>query len=1132
MRRRKTQDRAERGFALIVTMAMMVLLVLLGVGLLGLSSVSVRTSTRMEAQSQARANARLGLLTALGDLQKYLGPDQRITSRAETLARDPRVAAEVSPNTPQAWWVGVSHSDRDESFGSGGSSVVWLVSGLDREAGAGGQLSGGFESGDLDPVNMFTDKSLDLAKWTGGQPIEAGRVALANEDGDTDGAYAYFVDDNGMKAQLAASNSLVRNDQGQPLGNGVLPGTFDLGILDGMEALEGTELAMFSKLGSVRDLPFLGAPLSISRDKLFSYTSYSRGVLSDVREGGLKRDLTMAFEHDDVFSEVFPKGSSGFDPRYMVMDEEKFEAQSDLRENGYIHFEVFKDYYNIKKYIQRIGQMETLDPVFFNKEHVYSDFDHPFGRGAMGPHEIGGSGTPALHRELPYGDFQTLTRGSGKNNQNFKHSPVGPIMSRLQQNAWVSLEGGKPAFPGGPPTGRPQLKTNVQLWTSFYNPYNVALNVQGDGPDRGPRIIGYPQVRFTIPGYLDQVNGLGNKRESHVPRHVMLHPGRSHVCAFRSSGRINSENDMGLFDDQVRDRTLDSIWSETPVSRAPSGSLRMEVEFILDRPAIIHGADDEVDQYEAAQMFWAPFAWDSIETSIGSLPGKSIVKTVSATELNENAMASHSFHLRTTREPGNSLRPLVDANVRAILCNTKWDSELGVPVLAGYSMENGGEAYEPFFPMDTSDAPKGYSYWGADRSPVDGYDRVVLFDIPRKDLVSIGQLQHASAGRFSYEPSYVVGNSYANPRLPTDDWRTTASDTLSSAGNGLVDSRIQGPFQLYDASYLVNEVLFDSYVFTTIPQVRDDYRSDEPAYGSRYFEGLLAGESFLPNPRYIPYEPTGSEWTEEALQDTGSDTTGSFFHNAGHVLVDGAFNVNSTSVDAWEAFLSGTYQLPVRQLSTNGEVGGFQSPPEGVRFPRVQAVMGHGVDGSGMDNEGFWTGFRDLSSEEVRELATEIVAEVRERGPFLTLGEFVNRKLEDSELGEVGALQAALDRTINESIDSGFGDSAGHPAVPDGSHQEAGFPGYLLQGDILQALSPYMSARSDSFTIRAYGEARNPGSGDVEARAWCEAVVQRFPDACPDPSGGEALEELASPSSPFGRQFRIVSFRWLAPEEV
>jgi hypothetical protein len=104
-------------------------------------------------------------------------------------------------------------------------------------------------------------------------------------------------------------------------------------------------------------------------------------------------------------------------------------------------------------------------------------------------------------------------------------------------------------------------------------------------------------------------------------------------------------------------------------------------------------------------------------------------------------------------------------------------------------------------------------------------------------------------------------------------------------------------------------------------------------------------------------------------------------------------------------------------------------------------------------------------------------------------------------------------------------------SLPSGENQAAGFPGQLLQGDILQALSPFMTVRSDSFTVRAYGESVDPSNGKV-IEVWCEAVVQRYPDpVAPDPSI-PFLEELAHPSSPSGRVFRITSFRWLNANEI
>ena len=50
-------------------------------------------------------------------------------------------------------------------------------------------------------------------------------------------------------------------------------------------------------------------------------------------------------------------------------------------------------------------------------------------------------------------------------------------------------------------------------------------------------------------------------------------------------------------------------------------------------------------------------------------------------------------------------------------------------------------------------------------------------------------------------------------------------------------------------------------------------------------------------------------------------------------------------------------------------------------------------------------------------------------------------------------------------------------------------PGYITQASILRPLCPILAARSDTFIIRAYGDLKI--NGDIKAKAWCEAIVQR-----------------------------------------
>jgi hypothetical protein len=184
-----------------------------------------------------------------------------------------------------------------------------------------------------------------------------------------------------------------------------------------------------------------------------------------------------------------------------------------------------------------------------------------------------------------------------------------------------------------------------------------------------------------------------------------------------------------------------------------------------------------------------------------------------------------------------------------------------------------------------------------------------------------------------------------------------------------------------------------------------------------------------------------------------------------------------------------------------------------------------------------------LSKGQIDELAGEIVEDVRARGPFLSLADFVNRGVgPESELTLKGALQAAVDRT---SINAGMGVDGkdlqaadvnlnGYRSVKAGSGNTAeGGPAFLTQGDVLSLIGSRITVRADTFRIRAYGETRDASGTKILARAWCEAVVQRVPEwidsSDPPHAGFTSLNEI---NTIFGRRFDIVSFRWLVSDEV
>ena len=93
----------NRGFALVATLSLMILLAVLAVWLLSLSAVSLRSTSQGSAQAEARANARLALMLAIGELQKEMGPDMRVSAEAAIFDSSP-ATAEID-GIAQARWL-------------------------------------------------------------------------------------------------------------------------------------------------------------------------------------------------------------------------------------------------------------------------------------------------------------------------------------------------------------------------------------------------------------------------------------------------------------------------------------------------------------------------------------------------------------------------------------------------------------------------------------------------------------------------------------------------------------------------------------------------------------------------------------------------------------------------------------------------------------------------------------------------------------------------------------------------------------------------------------------------------------------------------------------------------------------
>ena len=174
----------QRGFALIITLALLALLVLAVVALSALVKVGGQVSSAGAYQVQARQNALTGLNVGLGELQRHAGDDTRITAMAGITG----IGANAGNTTRH--WCGVWRSD--------GTFVAWLVSGAQGSSAA--VLQNGVTS-----IALVAAGSVG-APAANSEHVIAGKIPIVVSEtpgtpgvATTVGHYAFLVSDEGVK---------------------------------------------------------------------------------------------------------------------------------------------------------------------------------------------------------------------------------------------------------------------------------------------------------------------------------------------------------------------------------------------------------------------------------------------------------------------------------------------------------------------------------------------------------------------------------------------------------------------------------------------------------------------------------------------------------------------------------------------------------------------------------------------------------------------------------------------------------------------------------------------------------------------------------------------------------------------
>lgn len=296
----------------------------------------------------------------------------------------------------------------------------------------------------------------------------------------------------------------------------------------------------------------------------------------------------------------------------------------------------------------------------------------------------------------------------------------------------------------------------------------------------------------------------------------------------------------------------------------------------------------------------------------------------------------------------------------------------------------------------------------------------------------------------------------------------------------------KAPFALGSPQGEALNVLYDRYFMSTLPMDIEDWDR----------------RTTLANPRivYSENEYTQAQQTALASEDA-----------ARHLLLQNGFNLNSVSQVAWQAVLSGlqipdwTYHDTTEVAPAAGQVNlqnaVFSLPHRAAQHwpDTVSYTVAEDFDMTQLQDDrrhpAFIQGVRTLTDAQVEALAASIVSQLQERGrPFQSVSEFLN----------TGVLQNAIDAA--PSLNDPDGDGLPIPYNA---------PASITQSSLMHHLGPFLFARSDTFTIRAYGESINPSTGETIATALCQAIVQRTANPVDDDA------------TTYGRQFKIVSFAWL-----
>jgi len=1155
---RNKREIEKMGFALISTILIMSLLAVLALGVMNISSSMTRSLNVTKAQQEAEANAQLALYAAVGKLQELAGPDKVATGTGwiiDESAKHRHLAGFWDSYRPDPLSPPADYDTEKANRFKG-----WLASNLDETL---------LTERSFAQNGEFTDPVLMLGKGTLGDDGDpknyayAGKIPIKGAADKVKGHMAYVGFDEGVKgrANLAMGkegNTLI--ERTASLGSAsraayekLLPDTFDPATAETEKFISLPEM----ELGTELDLGKYAHDISL----------WSRGVMSNVADGGLRDDLNLAAD-----------GAAPVD----LAGKRVYEVDA-LRNNPSApYWQQILDYASIYKKVEDVG------------------------------------GLP--HVSASVVDGYIPSTGTGANIKVNKSSPEGmvlmPVVAKVQVVFSLVARNAHGGWYGQLRPINPNFRYMLHMVYSpvvtLYNPYNVAvkfdkMNLNFENLPIGFNYYrnGQPQTNQVMPlhqlyvwqdrnvnatkSFSMSIQGSSGSSSGAPGGSVTLQPGESRVFSPymppNFSWAQDRNGDGQLYFDWRNDKTRNI----KGVPGWEGGGNGFDIDWLTPRNNLTAADEDKMgvlalkwaDTVRVEFASVAPLAAKNRMTITSSLTTGNKTTPASVVEIDYDSEANlkelvnnptgekfifpadgeanitcgqiheangtpiknyikgkpfavFSIYAKTPKGGGTAK---TDADGRYL--NKAWSFTNPLSAVSSAKVEDKGtaslHAYELNLEALPGNADEHVQVDADDRgnfitghSTLNGLKFGTHSEIPVGPIQSVANLQNANLCASGYLPKfdYPVANSLSHPLL-----------TINKVQDG----------DMLDHSYLLNHYLYDRFYCSSISDLTTAaFATSGKRSTLKVFEDFASGEKGLQDSRLIFWSPAGG--VDDIKDKIAKTPNQAYSMVAATQMIEGPWNVNSLSVEGWKMVLAGFHKtdFPVYDALSNSLITKVESTNPMSRFTLPNGGVDVVAEGDpnpvGVKKER-WAGYRELQDDELDKLAEEIVKEVRNRGPFLSLTEFVNRRLSgSSDMMLRGALEAAIDNAqINDmykadgreitkadlkdykfkNVDAAIGDST------------QGAPGRISQGHIMNVLGNAVTVRSDTFTIRAYGDSVD-SSGKIIAKAWCEAVIQRVPDYVDttDMAFVKPADLTSDANKKFGRKLQIVSFRWLSPAET